>query len=113
MTPRTTRLATPAATAAPTLVLNEMRIIAGSPGVLLCSALERGKQRRNAFLLGRIGQPPGGANRLQAQFNFACHLARRSKTESLSGAGDIVSDLNEIGQIRNRRLGGEEPPPEI
>ena len=81
--------------------------------MLLRSAFERGKQRRNAFLLGRIGQPPGGANRLQAQFNFACHFACGRKTESFSGPGDVVSDLNEIRQTRIGRLGGEDPSPEI
>ena len=74
---------------------------------------ERGKQRRNAFLLGRIRQPPGGASRLQAQFNFACHLACGCKTESFSVPGDVVGDLNEIPQTRNGRLGGEESSPEI
>jgi CheY-like chemotaxis protein len=77
------------------------------------SALERGEQCRNAFLLARIGQPPGGASGLQAQFNFACRVARGFKTESLPGSGYVVSDLNEIGKTRNGRLGGEDPSPEI
>lgn len=80
--------------------------------MLLCSAFERREQRRNACLLGRIGQPAGGANRFQAQFNFACHLACGCKTERFPGPGDVVSDLNEIRQTRNGHLGGEEPSPE-
>ena len=77
------------------------------------SVSERGKQRHNAFLLGRIRQPPGGASRLQAQFNFACELACGCKTESFSVSGDVMGDLNEIRQTRNGRLGSEESPPEI
>src|ERR1035438_2810982 len=112
MRPTTTRVATPAAIAATSLVLNERCMIAGGPW-LMRSVSKRRKQRRNAFLLGRIRQPPGGASRLQAQFNFACQLAGGCKTESTSVPGDVVGDLNEIRQTRNRRLGGEEPSPEI
>src|ERR1035437_2796675 len=109
MRPRTARIATPAAIATVTLVLNERRMIGEAPGGLLRRDFERGKQRRNAFLLGRIRQPPGGASRLQAQFNFACPLACGSETESFSVPGDVVGDLNEIRHTRNGRLGGEDP----
>src|ERR1035438_9339202 len=100
MRPTTTRVATPAAIAATSLVLNERCMIAGGPW-LMRSVSKRRKQRRNAFLLGRIRQPPGGASRLQAQFNFACELACGCKTESFSVSGDVMGDLNEIRQTRN------------
>jgi hypothetical protein len=87
--------------------------MAGVPGGLLRSVFESGKQRRNTFLLGRIRQPPGGASRLQAKFNFARHLARGRKTEGFCVSGDVVSDLDEIRQMQNGRLGGEESAPKI